>query len=345
MRDGGWVERIWYGGDAIAVAMRAALLPFSRVYGAVTAIRSSMYERGVFQSEPPALPTISIGNLTVGGTGKTPVAAWVATELERRGARPAIVLRGYGDDEPRVHEILNPAVPVIVAKNRVDGIAQARARGATVAVLDDAFQHRRVRRTVDLLLVSADRWSPIVRLLPAGPWREPLRASGRATLIVITRKAATAAATDEVGRALSRVVPGTRLAAIHIAPRELTDLATGRHLPLTVLAGRRVHVLAAVGDPTAFIRQLEAHGGHVHAQLYPDHHRFSDAEIGRFAGSLPSDGLAICTLKDAVKLADRWPREAPSLWYVSQHIIVERGAGEVERVLDQLTRAHAPVAS
>ena len=345
MRDGGWIERVWYGDDAIAVAARAALLPLSRLYGAASALRTLMYDRGVLRSEAPALPTISIGNLTVGGTGKTPVAAWVATELEARGARPAIVLRGYGGDEPRVHRILNPAMPVVVARDRVGGIAQASARGATVAVLDDAFQHRRVRRAADVLLVTADRWSSAVRLLPAGPWREPLRSSRRATLIVITRKAAPAAAADEVRRALSREAPGVGLVTVHLAPTQLTDLATRRHLPLTLLRDRRVRLLAGIGDPRALIRQLEGHGARVSAQLYPDHYRFSDAEIETFAASIPSDGLAICTLKDAVKLVDRWPREAPTLWYVSQHVIVERGAGDVERVLDELARAQATVAS
>src|SRR5690242_15793153 len=98
-----------------------------------------LYDTGVFASHDPAIPAVSVGNVTVGGTGKTPVAAWIATELVERGARPAIVLRGYGDDEPLVHARLNPNVPVIVAADRVAGIAQARDTGATIAVLDDAF--------------------------------------------------------------------------------------------------------------------------------------------------------------------------------------------------------------
>src|SRR5690348_7442624 len=132
----------------------------------------------------PVLPTLSVGNVTVGGTGKTPVAAWIAAELIDRGARPAIVLRGYGDDEPLVHARLNPDVPVIVAPDRLEGIARAAASGADVAVLDDAFQHRRAQRTADIVLVSAERWTRTPRLLPAGPWRESLRALRRTSMIL-----------------------------------------------------------------------------------------------------------------------------------------------------------------
>jgi len=107
---------------------------------------------------------------------------------------------------------------------------------------------------------------------------------------------------------------------------------------LSDIAGRAVRVITAIGDPRAFVQQLRALGGHVEADVYPDHHRFEPEEIVRFAKSIASDGLAVCTLKDAVKVGDRWPREAPTLWYVSQRVSVERGVGGVEHILDELTR-------
>jgi tetraacyldisaccharide 4'-kinase len=100
-------------------------------------------------------------------------------------------------------------------------------------------------------------------------------------------------------------------------------------------------VITAIGDARAFVRQLQAAGGRVMAHIYPDHHHFAPAEITSFAESIPADGLAICTLKDAVKLESRWPREAPTLWYVSQRVSVERGVGGVEHILDELTRTSA----
>src|SRR5690348_617881 len=187
MRD--LVERVWFGDDALARAARVVLAPSEALYRLAVGVRETLFDAGVLAAREPALPTLSVGNVTVGGTGKTPIAAWIAKELLDRGVRPAIVLRGYGDDEPLVHARLNPEVPVIVSADRVVGIASAREAGATIAVLDDAFQHRQVSRAADVVLVSADRWSPSQHLLPAGPLREPLGALRRATIIVVTRKA------------------------------------------------------------------------------------------------------------------------------------------------------------
>jgi tetraacyldisaccharide 4'-kinase len=339
MADVAFVERVWFGDDALARTARLALWPLETGYRLGVGVREVLYDTGLLASHEPALPTVSVGNVSVGGTGKTPVAAWIADGLRQRGACPAIVLRGYGGDEPEVHRILNPDVPVVVAADRLAGVAAAQRQGATVAVLDDAFQHRRVARDVDIVLVSADRWMPSPRLLPAGPWREPLRAVRRATLVVVTRKAASEADADAVNAALAHVAPRVPRVTVRLAPEGLVEAGGARRLGLEALAGRTVRVLAAVGDPRALVRQLEQGGARVTADLYTDHHRFTSTEIARFVRSVPADGLAICTLKDAVKLAARWPREAPTLWYVSQHVIVERGVGGVDHLLDGLARA------
>src|SRR5471032_2745808 len=164
---------VWESSAIGARVVRAALIPFSWVYAATVAARNAAYDRGWLRSHRLALPAISVGNLSVGGTGKTPVSAFIAARLAELGARPAIVMRGYGGDEPLVHARLNPGIPVVVTADRVRGTADARANGRTVVVLDDAFQHRRAKRDADLVLLSADRAGP-VRALPAGPWREPL---------------------------------------------------------------------------------------------------------------------------------------------------------------------------
>lgn len=335
------VDRIWFGNDAIARLARAALVPTEVVYRAVVGVREALYDAGVLTTHEPALPTVSVGNLTVGGTGKTPIAAWIAAELIDRGERPAIVLRGYGEDEPLVHARLNPTIPVVVSPDRVSGIARAREAGATVAVLDDAFQHRQVSRAVDFVLVSADRWALSTRLLPAGPFREPLSALHRATMVLVTRKAASDSDVNAVNEALSAIVPRVPRSTVSLLPDQLRSASQGEReqsRAISDLAGRDVRVITAIGDPSAFIRQLEARGARVVAETYADHHHFELDEIERFARSIPADGLAICTLKDAVKLAPRWPREAATLWYVSQRVSVERGVGGVEHILDELTQ-------
>jgi tetraacyldisaccharide 4'-kinase len=194
---------------------------------------------------------------------------------------------------------------------------------------------------VDIVLVSADRWSTSPHLLPAGPLREPLEAIRRATLVLVTRKAATDARLDIVNEGLSAIAPRVPRSTVHLVPESLVAVASDGRVterPLSDLAGRQVRVLTAIGDPGSLVTQLEQLGARVSAQLHPDHHQFTVDEIQRFVATIPVGGLAVCTLKDAVKLGTRWPREGPTLWYVSQRVSVERGVGGVEHVLDGLTR-------
>ena len=338
------VQRIWFGDGAVSRVGRLALLPLELSYGAAIAARGALYDAGILRAHDPGIPAVSVGNLSVGGTGKTPVAAWIATALRDRGAQPAIVLRGYGDDEPLVHELLNPGVPVITAPDRVAGVEEARRRGADVAVLDDAFQHRRVRRDADIVLVSADRWDGRVRLLPAGPWREPLRALRRAALVVVTRKAASAELATQVVSTLERVAPSLPSAIAHLAPGSLRRVGDpGQSRPLEALAGRRVLAIAAIGDPAAFRHQLEAAAGRsVDAAFFGDHHAFTTADLGRLSERAAKAEFVVCTLKDAVKLGPLWAREAPSLWYVSQRLDLERGMAAMDALLSRVLRARPP---
>jgi tetraacyldisaccharide 4'-kinase len=336
-----FVQRVWYGRDPIAAVTRTALLPFERLFGGIVGARDILYDAGWLPALETPIPAVSVGNLTVGGTGKTPISAWLARGLVVRGARPAVVLRGVGGDETLVHRALNPDVPVFTGGDRATVVREAAAAGADVAVLDDAFQHRRVQRMADLVLISADRWTDDVRLLPAGPWREPLRAIRRATLVIVTRKAAGDATVAHVHERLSEVAPAIPRVSVRLEPDALLQLGGAESMPLATLAGATVRAILSIADPDAFVRQLERLGAHVHPMVYPDHHAFDDAEMQRIAGAFTPGELAVCTLKDAVKLAPRWPRVAPPLWYVSQQVMVERGVGGLERVLDDLVRARS----
>jgi tetraacyldisaccharide 4'-kinase len=270
----------------------------------------------------PIIPSISVGNLTVGGTGKTPIAAWIAAQLKAQGARPAVILRGYsGGDEIDVHRRLTPGIPVIADGDRLRGVALAAAQGATVAVLDDAFQHRRIARVCDVVLVSADAWTGAVRLLPAGPWREPLAGLGRATVVIVTRKAAALARVDAVIRAI-----GPLRMPVAVASLSLGELATlgGASQPLETIRGETVHAVAGIGDAAAFFAQLTAAGARVVPHAFRDHHAFTAVDAGRVARAA-AGAPVVCTLKDAVKLERQWPRQAGPLWYVSQRVAFDRG--------------------
>jgi tetraacyldisaccharide 4'-kinase len=336
----GFVDRVWYGDDPLASISRAILSPAERVFRGAVGARDILYDAGWLPTHETPIPVLSIGNLTVGGSGKTPVAAWIARGLVTRGVKPAIVLRGYGVDEPLVHTRLNPDVPVVTNADRVAAVVEASRLGADVAVLDDAFQHRRIRRIADLVLVSADQWTPEVHLLPAGPWREPLKAIRRATLVVVTRKAVDEKVVESVHQRLSQIAPAIPRVSVRF---DLGHLADARDPSVTrdlrSLAGARVRAVLSVANPEAFIRQLEQVGARVRPSLYPDHHNFTAQETARIASEHDGVEWFVCTRKDAVKLGPHWPRLAPPLWYVSQHVMVERGVGGIERLLDDVVRA------
>jgi tetraacyldisaccharide 4'-kinase len=340
VRDGDWLDALWDGDGVGARVARAVLIPAELAFGAVTSARALLYSSGILTTHATVLPALSVGNLTVGGTGKTPLAAYFAARLREGGATPGIVLRGYGDDEPLVHRTLNPDIPVVVSPDRVVGIAEAKQRGCDVVVLDDAFQHRRASRVADVVVVSADNWHPTRRhLLPAGPWRERLTALRRATLAIVTRKASSADRAEIVATAMAAVA-SLPTAIVHLAPGELRDARGPASVAINELRGRSVLAISAIGDPAAFVAQLEAVGAAVTSEAFRDHHRFTRSQVDRLVDAAQRYDLVVCTLKDAVKLAPLWPA-ASALWYVSQRISVERGGDALDSVLGTTLRARA----
>jgi tetraacyldisaccharide 4'-kinase len=337
-------EQIWYGRGITTSTARAALWPFAQAYGVAVATRGWLYDAGILRRETPALPTISVGNLTVGGTGKTPFAAWLASELAvEKGAWPAVVLRGYGTDEIAVHRRLNPNLVVIANADRAAAIRDARSRDANVVVLDDAFQHRRIRRAADIVLLSAEQLLRPRRLLPAGPWRQPLRAARMADLIVVTRKSASAAESERATNVVREVIADVPIVVAYLMPDQLRSATDDTSLAVDKLRGASVTAIAAIGEPSLFARQLEQLGARVSLVAHRDHHRYTDADIAAAAALVDEDGFAVCTLKDAVKLAGRWPRRS-RLWYVSQRLVVEKGAEDLKRLLERVLDARATTA-
>lgn len=352
-------EWVWESSSSGAKMARAALSPASALFSIIVNARNKRFDAalsdGSGRVRQTVLPALSVGNLTVGGTGKTPVAAWCARELRKRGGKPAIVLRGYGDDEWRVHALLNPGIPVVVAKDRLMGVAKASESGANCVVLDDAFQHRRAARAADIVLLSADRWTGECRLLPSGPFREPMSALRRATTVVITAKAADAKQIDRLERAIMAAAPESAisvmrltLGSLHLATMlpaaDVSGAMKGRKAdasgmldrPVEWLAGRKLVAVSAIGDPASFLSQIATAGAQVTHKRFRDHHAFSASEAAAIAREAENTDGVICTLKDAVKLGPIWPRVAPPLWYVSQQVVVERGASALDRALARM---------
>jgi tetraacyldisaccharide 4'-kinase len=332
-----FVEKIWSGDSTTDKIGRSVLSPLSLAFRGVVALRGQLYESGLFLVQRSPIPVLSVGNITVGGTGKTPIAAWFTSRLVQQGLKPAVVLRGYGGDESLVHKILNPSSAVITSKDRASGIIEAWKSGADVVVLDDAFQHRRASRDVDVVLVSADDWTGEQRLLPAGPYREPLESLSRASLVIITRKAAGDIKVTEVEMAIQHAAPATAVAVASLNLDEIVPWGeSSRRSDLRMLQDKSVLAVAAIGNPEAFFAQLFARGARVTPEIFPDHHAFTSDEITTIAGRSRDFDYTVCTLKDAVKLGPRWPADARPLWYVSLSVIVERGEASIDEIITRL---------
>lgn len=335
-----WHQRLWNPDTAAARAASSLLIPAELAYRAAVATRSWMYDRGLLGSVDAPIPALGVGNLTVGGTGKTPVTAWFARTLADRGRVPAVVMRGYGGDEIEVHRLLNPSVPVHVSADRVEGAKRAQRDGADVVVLDDAFQHRSLRADAYVVLVAAEEWSSSPRLLPRGPWREPPAALERATLIVSTRKVAAKEDAQRVTMELARIRSPAETAQAHIGLAGLARYDGGRGSldePGRLEGFHCALGVAGVARPAAVFAQLEAAGATADEWWgLPDHHRYSKEEVARIASRAQS-GPILATLKDAVKLgAILGP--AVDLYVPLQKVEWESGWEAVDRLVSSLER-------
>jgi tetraacyldisaccharide 4'-kinase len=305
----------------------AALLPLhplSWLYGAGAWAHRALHRKGALRRSRFPGRVVSVGNLVAGGTGKTPLAAWIATGLHRRGHKVAIVSRGYGrrtgdsvivvsdgrfihsraelaGDEAMVLASHAPRVPVLVGRDRaLAGWRALSAFGAEVLVLDDGFQHLRLYRDIDLVtfdggLGLGNRW-----VLPRGPLREPANALRQAHAIVVVDGPLPAADAASVGR----VATGAHRFEARRVPLRLRPLRGGVGASPEVLQGTEVGLLAAVAYPAGFRRTLESLGARVVAErTFRDHHRYRERDLRGLAAKAP---LWVTTEKDAVKILPSW---------------------------------------
>jgi tetraacyldisaccharide 4'-kinase len=334
-----FARRVWAGeGGALGAALRIALAPAEAAFRGVVAARNGAYDRGWLRAERVDVPVISVGNVAVGGAGKTPFAAWLARRLADAGRKPAIALRGYGEDEIVLHGELNPDIPVFRGRRRVEAAREALAAGRDAVVLDDAFQHRALARDLDLVLIPVEGWNPAPRVLPRGPWREGVQALARADGIVLTRKSASAARAQEVAAEVARLHPSKPIIRCALLPSGLVPLHGGEGTAVDALVGRRVLAVAALATPEPFFAQLRAMGAEVDAAAYPDHHPFSAGDartlMARAAGR-----MLVMTRKDAVKLRGLLPASGDA-WVLEQRVTVESGAEALDVALRRALTEH-----
>lgn len=327
--------RRWWsgGGGTVGTIFSLLLYPASVVFGVAVRLRNTAYDRGWRERGAGPIPVVSVGNLSVGGTGKTPVTAWLGVLLSDMGAKPAIVSRGYGRDELALHATWNPEIPVHSAPDRLLGILRAAEAGATVALLDDGFQHRRAERDLDLVLLAVEQPFP-PRLLPRGPFREPLSSLKRADLVLLTRKSATSEAADQLEAALLLRHPGLDIVRIHLRPSRWKTLGGEPSRP----PEGDTLALSSIAEPDTFLDLVrEAVGGGVATLAFPDHHEYTAGDIERIHGAAKGSPI-VTTEKDAVKLV-AFAARLPDVRVLGLEVAVE--AGE-DRLRDALQAVLAP---
>ncbi len=351
--------------------LRAAEVPYSLAVG----WRNWRYDRGHAFVRGVSVPVISVGNLTLGGTGKTPMVKWLAQSLRTRGIRSAIVSRGYrarsvehgagskkqdgrsgnsslilpapgsplpalNDEAMELHRSL-PDVPHVQNPDRVAGAERAIEEfGCQVVLLDDGFQHRRLARDLDIVLLDALEPFGLEHVFPRGTLREPLVGLQRAHVICLSRASAIPAHEREViRRRVASFAPNAVWCEAAHSPTKLVN-ASGESQPVELLAGKRLAAFCGIGNPAGFLHTLESTVARLVAwREFPDHHAFGPAdekELEKFVARSDAD-LAVCTHKDIVKLrrdevagVPLWAVEIEMQFLSGRELIEER----VKRVMD-----------
>ncbi len=302
--------------DLGAAFIKVLLLGFSFVYGLGVAVVKALYSLRIFPCHSLGRPVISVGNITWGGVGKTPLVEWIARYLKETDVQPIILARGYKaserqdskNDEVMLLQENLPDVPVVVGKDRVQKAQEALAhQDGRIFLLDDGFQQWRVKRDLDIVVIDATNPFGNHRLIPRGILREPVNSIKRANLVVITKTDIGQANLSEIYRILKKKkVTAAVVETVH-QPVCFQDLYTKEKLDLSVIKNQTVHSFCGIGDPDSFEETVRSLGAHIEKNfIFRNHHWYTEEDMRQVAESITSRGSAfvITTAKDAVKLKD-----------------------------------------
>jgi len=346
-----------YGRKSSGIA-EALLFFLSLLYAAAVRLRAYAYGWGLLRSKVLPIPVISIGNITLGGTGKTPATVNVAGILRNHGKKPVVLSRGYGrsdrsevlvvsdgmstvtdpasgGDEPALIAGRHPGIPIVVGTDRFrTGTVAFKRFHPDVAILDDGFQHIGLKRDLNIALIDAVDPFGSGKLFPAGILREPLTSLGRADIVLIT-KADRAGSILELKATIERSTDAQIFTARY-APRDIMNVATGEKRPLDFLRGKPVFAFAGIARPDSFISLLQTLGAVISGTaVYQDHYSYSKSDledIRRKADACKAVLLAT-TEKDGVRLSGM---NAEGVWAVRIDLEVIEGSAWEEAVLRAL---------
>jgi len=305
------------------------LYALSLCFAGVISIRNLLYDCGLLTQKKAKTSVISVGNITVGGTGKTPTVITLAGLLQHEGYRPAVVSRGYGGrssnpinvvsdgnkilmtpdtagDEPVLIAQSLPTMPVITGKDRYVAAAYAcRHFDIDIIILDDAFQHRALSRDVDILLLDAQRPFGNGWLIPGGALREPAGSVKRADIIVMTENERKSA--SSMAEMIEQRFPGKPVFSGYRRARDIVAGRSGESLPCSYVEGKTVFAFSGIARPDSFVNMIMSLGGIIVGTLIlPDHHAYGQEDLARITGDAAARGaeIILTTEKDSMKLVD-----------------------------------------
>ena len=322
---------------------RGILWIFSLAYAGVIQLVVVFYATGIFRAQRIQKPVISVGNLTWGGAGKTPLVILIAEFIKAKGLKPAILMRGYKGKNNVQGEMFNdealllrealPDVPILVGKNRLQAAnAALKEYPVDVFILDDGFQHRHLQRDCDIVAINATNPWGNGQLIPRGNLREPLSVLSRADLFVITKSDLGQDQVSAIKAKLAAIKNIPVIETVH-QPAMFQDLCTSTQYALTTIREKSIVALSSIADPSSFRKTLESLGGKLqNVFTFDDHHWYQKEELQKIISDcqrLPN-AVLITTAKDAVKLREYRDlfRAGPTCLVLKMKIQITKGNDE-----------------
>ena len=323
--------------------MNPLILPASLVVRAGSLVKNFLYEKGLFKPKPAPIPVISLGNISFGGTGKTPLAMELLAWTLKQGFRPALISRGYkgrwekrggvladgrnllgtwreAGDEPFLAALANPEAGVFIGRDRLSSCRAAAGMGFNIALLDDGFQHRRLGRGIDIVLYDPGDRAAL---------REPISSLYRSDILLVKNKSMIPARLKKI------LNPRHRIFEYRVTARGYRRSGSEGLLPTDLLLGKKILAFCGIARPERFFRLLEELGAEVGRSLaYPDHYPYRERVLQKIALCSRKAGAAaaVTTEKDAVRLAEaRWPHDQVPLYILKIGIDVEAGFSNILR--------------
>ncbi len=336
------------------------LLPFSWLYGFILYARNWCYDSGIFHTERIPIPVIAVGNITAGGTGKTPFVEYLVRWLLQRNKRIAVVSRGYKrstkgtfivsdgiknygsadqtGDEPMQLALKFPAVAVVVDENRVRGsLVVIQQSKPDVIILDDGFQHRAIERDCNILMIDGTISLSAMRMIPAGKRREPLSSLRRADMAVVSRTA--------ISPELKKLMcdySSAPMASVSFRPKKLVDSVSHRSFEFSEFRHNRCVAFCGIGNPESFVTTLSETGlTTVEVMRFPDHHHYSVEDIHNIKQKALENEVTmiVTTEKDAIRIAPELLRgfsDSIRLFFIEIEAVVTEGEKQLHDLIEKI---------